>query len=66
MIDAAAERNGADAVKFQTITPSRLVSIREQERIRQLQRFSFNRDQFVALKERADEKSLLSFHSIRP
>ena len=58
MIDAAAE-TGADAVKFQTITPSRLVSTREQERIRQLQRFSFNRDQFTALKERADEKKVI-------
>lgn len=60
MIDAAADA-GADAVKFQTITPSRLVSIREQERIRQLQRFSFNRDQFAALKERADEKKVFFF-----
>ena len=58
MIDAAAEA-GADAVKFQTITPSRLVSTKEQERIRQLQRFSFNHDQFTALKERADEKKVI-------
>jgi N-acetylneuraminate synthase/N,N'-diacetyllegionaminate synthase len=57
MIDAAAEA-GADAVKFQTITPNRLVSITEQERIRQLQRFSFDRDQFATLKERADEKKV--------
>jgi len=57
MIDAAAEA-GADAVKFQTITPSRLVSIRDQERIKQLQRFSFNRDQFAALKDRADENKV--------
>lgn len=57
MIDAAAEA-GADAVKFQTITPNRLVSIKEQERIRQLQRFSFNHDQFASLKERADEKKV--------
>jgi N,N'-diacetyllegionaminate synthase len=58
MIDAAAEA-GADAVKFQTITPNRLVSIREQERIRQLQKFAFDRDQFAALKERADEKNVI-------
>ena len=58
MIDAAAEA-GANAVKFQTITPSRLVSTREQERIRQLQRFSFSRDQFAALKERADEEKVI-------
>ena len=57
MIDAAAEA-GADAVKFQTITPNRLVSITEQERIEQLQRFSFSRDQFGILKERADEKKV--------
>ena len=57
MIDAAAEA-GADAVKFQTITPNRLVSTTEQERIRQLQRFSFDRDQFAILKERADEKKV--------
>ena len=57
MIDAAAE-SGADAVKFQTITPNRLVSITEQERIQQLKRFSFSRDQFEILKERADEKKV--------
>ena len=58
MIDAASEA-GADAVKFQTIIPNRLVSVREQKRIKQLQKFSFNRDQFFALKERADEKDVM-------
>lgn len=58
MIDAASEA-GADAVKFQTIIPNRLVSVLEQKRIKQLQKFSFNRDQFFELKERADEKDIM-------
>ena len=58
MIDAASEA-GADAVKFQTIIPNRLVSVIEQKRIKQLQKFSFNQDQFFELKERADQKDII-------
>ena len=58
MIDAAAE-SGADAIKLQTITPHRLVSPKEKKRIEQLRKFSFTRDQFVALKERADKKNVM-------
>ena len=58
MIDAAAE-SGADAVKFQTITPNRLVSPRDKDRINQLQKFSFNRDQFAALKAKADQNNVM-------
>ena len=48
MVHAAADA-GADAVKFQTIVPERLVSATQTERIAQLGRFRFSHDQFTAL-----------------
>ena len=58
MIDAAAEA-GADAVKFQTIIPNQLVSLKETKRIQQLQNFSFDRDQFAELKAKADQNNIM-------
>jgi sialic acid synthase SpsE len=50
MVHAAAVA-GADAVKFQTIVPERLVSATQTERIAQLGRFRFSHDQFAGLAE---------------
>jgi len=51
---ALAAAAGADAVKFQTIVPDRLVSATQHDRIRQLRRFQFSYDQFASLKATAD------------
>ena len=48
MIGLAAQ-SGADAVKFQTIIPERLVSIQQKERIDQLRRFQLSFDEFSKL-----------------
>lgn len=48
MIHVAAAA-GAQAVKFQTILPERLVSASQQARIEQLAKYAFNRDQFAEL-----------------
>ncbi len=48
---AAAAQAGADAIKFQTIVPERLVAPTETVRLAQLRRFAFNPDQFAALAE---------------
>jgi len=48
MIERAAQ-SGADAIKFQTIVPEKLVSSRETARLAQLARFRFSYDQFAAL-----------------
>jgi sialic acid synthase SpsE len=48
MIHAAAAA-GAQAVKFQTIQPERLVSATQAARIEQLGRYAFSRDQFAEL-----------------
>jgi N,N'-diacetyllegionaminate synthase len=58
MIDAAAEA-GTNAVKFQTITPNRLVRPSDINRLAQLEKFSFKPDQFAKLKERADKNQVL-------
>lgn len=52
MVEAAA-RAGADAVKFQTIVPDRLVAPDQVERLRQLERFRLTPDQFARLAEHA-------------
>jgi N-acetylneuraminate synthase/N,N'-diacetyllegionaminate synthase len=46
---AAAAAAGADAVKFQTIVPERLVSARQTRRVAQLSRFALSREAFEAL-----------------
>jgi sialic acid synthase SpsE len=50
---------GADAVKFQTIVPERLVDGSDGARIEQLRRFQFSQEQFEKLKERADSEGIL-------
>jgi sialic acid synthase SpsE len=58
LVGLAAEA-GAGAVKFQTITPDRLVSARETARIRQLERFQLSRAQFTRLSEVARDHGIL-------
>ena len=58
MISAAAEA-GANAVKFQTIIPNRLVSTTQKERIKQLSKFSLSRDEFIKLKSKADNENVM-------
>ncbi len=57
MIGLAAEA-GADAVKFQTIIPEKLVSPQQTARIEQLRRYQFNENQFIALKKFADKSGI--------
>lgn len=54
-----AAQAGADAVKFQTIVPEKLVAPDQSERIRQLKRFQFSPEQFCELKEIAHKHQLL-------
>jgi N,N'-diacetyllegionaminate synthase len=58
MIEAAAEA-GADAVKFQTIVPNRLVGESDIKRFRQLTRFAFSPQQFRELHELALKNSVM-------
>jgi len=58
MIGLAA-RAGADAVKFQTIVPDKLVAPNQTERIKQLQKFKFNYQQFIELKSIADQEEII-------
>jgi len=57
MVQMAAEA-GADAVKFQTIVPTRLVSEADEKRVRQLTRFQFNPNQFEELSQQAEASGL--------
>jgi N-acetylneuraminate synthase/N,N'-diacetyllegionaminate synthase len=56
---AAAARAGADAVKFQVITPERLVSPDQEQRLAQLRRFQLSHDQFQDLARTAAELGLI-------
>lgn len=58
MVCSVAEA-GADAVKFQTIVPERLVSGDQPERLAQLNRFQLDYDHFVELKQVADAVGVL-------
>jgi N,N'-diacetyllegionaminate synthase len=58
MVRAAAEA-GANAVKFQTIIPSLLVSSDQTDRINQLGRYAFSREQFLELKKEADRRDVI-------
>jgi sialic acid synthase SpsE len=53
MVRSAAEA-GADAVKFQTVIPTRLVSHTDEKRIKQLARFQLTCDQFGELSRQAE------------
>lgn len=57
LIGRAAEA-GADAVKFQTIVPERLVSVQQTARIEQLNKFKFSYEQFASLKSVADSEGI--------
>jgi N-acetylneuraminate synthase/N,N'-diacetyllegionaminate synthase len=56
---ARAAEAGAGAVKFQTIVPDRLVSVTQQDRIRQLSRFQLDYRQFEHLAEVAARHRVL-------
>jgi sialic acid synthase SpsE len=57
MIDRAAAA-GADAIKFQTIVPEKLVAAKESERLAQLNRFRLNYEQFAALAKTAKQAGI--------
>ena len=58
MIGLASE-SGADAVKFQTIIPEKLVSIKQTERINQLKRFKLSYEQFTKLSKFASKQGVI-------
>ncbi|MGE5417647.1 MAG: N-acetylneuraminate synthase family protein [Acidobacteriota bacterium] len=58
MIGLAADA-GVGAVKFQTIVPTKLVSVSETERIKQLSRFQFTYEQFEKLAQTAQKAGLM-------
>jgi N-acetylneuraminate synthase/N,N'-diacetyllegionaminate synthase len=58
MIGLAA-KSGAGAVKFQTVIPEKLVSIRDKDRISQLKKFQFTFDQFKKLSKTASKERIL-------
>jgi N-acetylneuraminate synthase/N,N'-diacetyllegionaminate synthase len=49
---------GANAVKFQTIVPDRLISIKHDERIAQLNQFQFTPEQFRKLRDCANNSGM--------
>lgn len=50
---------GADAIKFQTIVPEKLVAPHETERLEQLRRFQLSKDDFRALRAAADDAGIV-------
>ncbi len=58
MIGLAAEA-GADAVKFQTIIPERLVSLQQEERIHQLKKFQLSYNEFGKLAKVAKNQNVI-------
>jgi len=58
MIGLAAE-TGADAVKFQTIIPERLISLQQQERIHQLKKFKLSYNEFGKLAKVAKKQGIV-------
>jgi N-acetylneuraminate synthase/N,N'-diacetyllegionaminate synthase len=56
---AGAAQAGADAIKFQTIVPEKLVAASEAARLAQLARFRFDYDQFAALAKAATRSDLI-------
>lgn len=54
-----AKKAGADAVKFQTIIPEKLVSAGQYERIRQLKKFQLSYGEFIKLSKVAREEGIL-------
>jgi N,N'-diacetyllegionaminate synthase len=60
MIDCAAEA-GADAVKFQTIVPEKLVSPSDEARVARLKTFQFSNAQFAELAQFARKAGVIFF-----
>ena len=60
MITAAAEA-GAQAVKFQTIIPDKLVSVRQKDALNLFKKFEFSQEQFNELKNYADRAGVMFF-----
>ena len=58
MIGLAVEA-GADAVKFQTIIPEKLVSIQQKKRIKQLKKFQLSYDEFTKLSKVAKNEGVI-------
>ena len=58
MIGLAAEA-GTDAVKFQTIIPERLVSVKQPDRIKQLKKFQLTYDEFTKLAQVAKGQGVI-------
>ena len=54
-----ASNAGADAVKFQTIQPEKLVSIKETKRIHQLKKFQFTNNEYKKLFETAKKNNIM-------
>lgn len=54
-----AAKAGADAVKFQTIIPEKLVSRREEKRLEQLKKFRLSYEEFEKLSRLAKEEGVL-------
>ena len=54
-----AAKSGADAVKFQTIIPERLVSKQQTDRIKQLSKFQFSYDEFKKLNQTAYNEGII-------
>ena len=50
---------GADAVKFQTIVPERLVSLSQKDRIEQLKRFQLSYEEFEKLSQVAKKEKII-------
>ncbi len=55
----AAAKAGANAIKFQTIVPERLVSPKEGDRIKQLERFKLSYEQFEKLSRVAKNENVI-------
>ena len=54
-----ASQAGANAVKFQTIVPTKLVSVKQKDRIKQLERFQFSYDDFMVLSDYAKSENIM-------
>lgn len=57
MIKMAAKA-GVDAVKFQKIIPDKLISIKKNDRIKQLKKYQLNEKEFLSLKEFANKQNV--------
>jgi len=55
----AAAKAGADAVKFQTIVPDKLIAADQQDRLKQLKKYALSPSQFQELKKEATRAGVL-------